>query len=402
MATDSYSVLCSGKLLTGYNEEAVIDNLSTISKMEREKAKKLLLITRPTVLKKGLDQKQAESLASLLSKAGLEVSLRKETVVESLKEDKFPKDEEKDVPQKPIPKTSEIEDDPYSAPRSDLEVQREKQSQLSSIPRKVNAMRGLSWISLAAKLFFQQPLQWLGIGFVAILISFLFMLIPIIGSLIYNVVFMVFAGSLMIAGQQQIDGEQLEVKVVFSGFGESRNQLILVGVIYLVGMVAISLIAGLFFFLAFGASFFPLIIGDGDPAGMSEMAPNFLFIGLAVLLGLALSIPLMMGMWFAAPLVALANQKAVDAFKTSFQACLKNVVPFLVYGIAFMVIGMGIFAVFTAAMGVSGVFAGDGGTILFFFVPFIMMVLFGLPFTLIGGLSVFTGFIDIFSPYEGD
>jgi uncharacterized membrane protein len=40
-----------------------------------------------------------------------------------------------------------------------------------------------------------------------------------------------------------------------------------------------------------------------------------------------------MMIWFAPALVAFHNVPAVDSMKQSFQACMKNIVPFLVYGI---------------------------------------------------------------------
>ena len=55
---------------------------------------------------------------------------------------------------------------------------------------------------------------------------------------------------------------------------------------------------------------------------------------LAVLVMLALSLPLYMAMWFAGPLIVLAQFEIVPALKTSFFACLKNILPFLVWSIA--------------------------------------------------------------------
>ncbi len=55
---------------------------------------------------------------------------------------------------------------------------------------------------------------------------------------------------------------------------------------------------------------------------------------------MGLSVPLSMAIWFAPALVVLQDRKPVDALKTSFTACLKNVVPFLVFGIASLLIAI--------------------------------------------------------------
>ena len=55
---------------------------------------------------------------------------------------------------------------------------------------------------------------------------------------------------------------------------------------------------------------------------------------LAVLVIMALSIPLTMAMLFATPLIVLADSDVVPALKTSFFACLKNILPFLIWSVA--------------------------------------------------------------------
>ncbi len=55
---------------------------------------------------------------------------------------------------------------------------------------------------------------------------------------------------------------------------------------------------------------------------------------------MALSVLLYMALWFAPALVALRGTAPVDAIKQSFFGCLKNVVPFLIYGIIMMVLSI--------------------------------------------------------------
>jgi uncharacterized membrane protein len=47
-------------------------------------------------------------------------------------------------------------------------------------------------------------------------------------------------------------------------------------------------------------------------------------------------IPAVMAIWFAPALVVLNDFGVGDALATSFRACLKNFVPFLVYGAIFL------------------------------------------------------------------
>ena len=45
-----------------------------------------------------------------------------------------------------------------------------------------------------------------------------------------------------------------------------------------------------------------------------------------------------MALWFAPSLVVFNNLKPVEAMKVSFFGCLKNIVPFLLYGVVMMVL----------------------------------------------------------------
>jgi uncharacterized membrane protein len=58
---------------------------------------------------------------------------------------------------------------------------------------------------------------------------------------------------------------------------------------------------------------------------------------LAMLVMFALLLPLMMALWFAPALVVFHERGPVEAMKESFVGCLKNIVPFLVYGLVGLV-----------------------------------------------------------------
>jgi uncharacterized membrane protein len=79
--------------------------------------------------------------------------------------------------------------------------------------------------------------------------------------------------------------------------------------------------------------------GDADPGQLLGAAMSAL---LAVLIALALMIPVLMAIWFAAPLVVFHQLGAIEALKSSFNACLRNIVPFLIYGL--ILLGLAIVA----------------------------------------------------------
>jgi len=54
----------------------------------------------------------------------------------------------------------------------------------------------------------------------------------------------------------------------------------------------------------------------------------------------ALLLPVVMAIWFAAPLVVFHDHGAIEAMKASFAGCLKNVLPFLWYSVLFMLLAI--------------------------------------------------------------
>jgi len=83
--------------------------------------------------------------------------------------------------------------------------------------------------------------------------------------------------------------------------------------------------------LVTGVSVWVMLGAGPDPASatMRELAAYLL----AWLIALALMVPVVMAVWFAPPLAVFNELGAFDALKASFVGCLKNIVPFLIYGL---------------------------------------------------------------------
>ena len=84
-----------------------------------------------------------------------------------------------------------------------------------------------------------------------------------------------------------------------------------------------------------GGAFMSMMMGGNPAMHFGAMGLSVL---LAILVTLALALPLYMALWFAPSLIVFNNLKSVDAMKASFFACLKNVVPFLLYGVIMLVL----------------------------------------------------------------
>jgi uncharacterized membrane protein len=196
--------------------------------------------------------------------------------------------------------------------------------------RAVAAGRGWDWIAQGWGLFKKQPGVWIGILVVLLLINVAIAFVPIVGSLASFVLGPVFGGGILLGCRAMEQGGELEMGHLFAGFRDRFGPLVLVGVLNLVATVVIVLVVG----LATGVSLFS-ISGGMPPHSMSPAAALTLL--LAVLIVIALQLPVVMAVWFAPALVVLHGKDAVAALKESFVGCLRNVVPFLIYGLVMLV-----------------------------------------------------------------
>jgi uncharacterized membrane protein len=200
--------------------------------------------------------------------------------------------------------------------------------------RVVAPGRGWSWIAEGWDLFKCQPAMWIALVVIAALIFIAMAFIPVLGSLAAVVLAPVFAGGLVIGCRALDQGGELEIAHLFAGFRERFATLVSVGVIYLVATVVIALVVG----LVTGAGMWTLF-GGGTADAVSVGAAG-LTVLLAFLVMFALMLPVFMAIWFAPPLVVFHDQGAAEAMKASFFACLRNIIPFLIYGVVLFVLAI--------------------------------------------------------------
>jgi uncharacterized membrane protein len=136
----------------------------------------------------------------------------------------------------------------------------------------------------------------------------------------------VFAGGIFAACREQDQGRPLAVSHLFAGFREGFGTLLSIGFIYLGITIAVTLIVG----VVTGAGMWTLLGSGTDPDAIAGMGLTLI---LAFLIVFALLLPVFMALWFAPALAMFHQQGPAEAMKASFVACLKNVLPFLVYSV---------------------------------------------------------------------
>lgn len=226
--------------------------------------------------------------------------------------------------------------DPYAAPKSHVADVAAADSQFIPEGQGVSAGNGWSWIAAAWSLVRQNTGAWIVLFILFVVVVLVLGMIPIVGPIALYVVMPILMGGIMIGCEAARGGSDMTIGHLFAGFSNNAGRLAGLGIFTLVAFLLVLLvIAGIF-----GFSMAGIFIGAGpdfanDPAAVAALGVTMILAGLVML---AISVPIYMALWFSYPLVALNDMAVGQALKTSFFACLKNIVPFLVYGIAMFVL----------------------------------------------------------------
>lgn len=219
---------------------------------------------------------------------------------------------------------------PYQAPQAHVADTSPDDATLLEEPKSVGGDRGLAWLNEGWALFKQAPAIWIAITVIAGVFFIILGLVPLIGQLLSPLLSVVVGGGIMLGCRALDRGEPLTVGHLIAGFQTHLTPLLVIGALYLAGMFVIILVAAT---VTGGAAF---ALWRGGPDAGTAVGSMLL----VILIILLLMIPLLMALWFSPALVVLHDVAPVEAMKRSVRACLRNLLPFLVYGVIALILGI--------------------------------------------------------------
>lgn len=225
------------------------------------------------------------------------------------------------MPTGDCPDMSEM--NPYRTPQAAVLEDDETEGNLAPEPNTVDVARSLAWLAEGWALFRQAPLVWIAICVLTLVAFMILAVIPVVGQLLTMLLSVLYAGGIMMGCRALDRGEDLVVGHLIAGFQRHFAPLLTIGALYLGGLFLVGVTVG----LVTGGTFFGLIQGGLEP-GVAVASVLLFLLAAAVII-----VPLGMAVWFAPALAALHDVPPVAAMKSSFRGCLRNWLPFLVYGV---------------------------------------------------------------------
>lgn len=212
------------------------------------------------------------------------------------------------------------------------------------------ARQGAQWVKLGIQTFFRQPLALSGLFFLFMAVMSVLNIVPVLGSALALALLPGATLGLMAATQEVGKGKFPMPSILASAFRAGRKQLramLVLGALYAAGFLLVLGLSA----LIDGGKFAKLYLIGG------VMTPELLQEGdfqLAMLVAMALYLPLSLLFWHAPALVHWHGIPPVKSLFFSLVACLRNFWAFTVYGLvwmaAFLVMGM-VVASIVALMG---------------------------------------------------
>lgn len=274
-----------------------------------------------------------------------------------------------------------IDVDPYATPAAELRPfeAAEDRFALAATPRARSIGRGWAWINSGFDFFRRSWAAWIGAMLLGLLIWAVVSVIPLVNLAFQLLTPLVWAAGIALGCRAQSEGQAFKISHLWAGFRHRVGTLMLLSLLYNLAIVA----AG---FLSMALIFPQTLLGDtvmlyDIGAGLAPVQ-----VLLLVLLALALTLPITMATLFAPHLIVLHELPLGRAIKLSFIGCLKNVLPFLAWGIGFLALLLAI----PIVIGVLGSLSGM--TIL----AVVLMIFAMLMLAPIAFASIYLAYEDIF------
>jgi hypothetical protein len=212
------------------------------------------------------------------------------------------------------------------------------------------ASAGWVWATTGMKTFFRQPLALAGLFFIFMAVISVLSLVPFFGSVLALVILPGATLGLMAATEQAHAGKFPMPLVILSGFRagpEKLRAMLLLGLLYALGFLLVLGICS----LVDGGRFARLYLLGEVLSIESLQDPNF---DVAVILAMALYLPLSLMFWHAPALVFWHGVSPLKSLFFSLVACVRNLGAYLVYGVAWLAVFMGVGVVISLIALISG------------------------------------------------
>ena len=212
------------------------------------------------------------------------------------------------------------------------------------------ASTGITWVKLGVKTFFKQPLALGGLFFMFMAATSFLSIIPFAGTVMALAIIPAATLGLMVAALETLRGKFPMPSVLLTAFKADKHRLrgmLTLGVMYAIAFLAIVMLVN----SVDGGTLEQLDLADPEKARVVMDDPAFQN---ALMIGFALYGVLSITFWHAPGLVYWYGLSPTKALFFSIVACVKNLGAYVMYGLTWMAILMGVSVFLAVVLGAFG------------------------------------------------
>jgi hypothetical protein len=201
----------------------------------------------------------------------------------------------------------------------------------------VPASQGVQWVKLGIRAFWAKPMALSGLFFMFMAVISVLSMVPLLGNVLALALLPAATLGLMAATKETLAGKFPMPVVMLSAFRAGKQQMramLVLGAIYAAAFLLVLGVSA----LADGGKFAQLYLIGGTMSAELVQAPDF---ELAVLIAMALYMPLSLMFWHAPALVHWHGVTPVKSLFFSLVACMRNFWAFTVFGMVWVGVFLG-------------------------------------------------------------
>ncbi|MFV2060846.1 MAG: BPSS1780 family membrane protein [Gammaproteobacteria bacterium] len=233
------------------------------------------------------------------------------------------------------------ESNPFQTPESDVTA-KQINSQTNALNNNVTChtvpmQNGAIWVIDGFRNFMISPFTWSLVVFLYLAMLGTLSMLPFV-SIISSIIAPIFLAGLMLCARENKEQQTFQVKQLFQGFSLNGGKLAGLGALNLGVMIVLFMIIGIIAVV--------ILLGNiGSVENFITMLENNSFSQndalqfiLVILIATLFIIPITMAFWFAPALVIFHDVDIFASLKLSFMGCLKNVMPYLIYSLVYLLV----------------------------------------------------------------
>jgi hypothetical protein len=229
--------------------------------------------------------------------------------------------------------------------------------------RKLNAMRGWTWVQHGYQLIARNPLLSITLALSGTMLMFVVIRVPLFGPLLAVLLMPVLMAGYMRVCRALEEDEEVELAQIFAGFKTHTSRLIALGGYTLLGLLLSSMVM-----IFIGGEALSKLLGSFQTANdtavlMTAMTAAGTGVSLSLMLGFAMVFLLMMAVQYAPMLVFFSDLTPFAALRASLSGSVRNIIPYTVYSLIIQMIGLllsllpfGLGLVFLLPLGLTSLF----------------------------------------------